>query len=302
VQGRLIVGLGAKNVLETGITLHHTYGTPVIPGSALKGLASHYCHSVWGSNDENKEFRAQGVEDVNDGKSFFRAGKHHQTIFGTTDDSGHMVFHDAWITPDSLEVPHCLALDVMTPHHKDYYTESEKPAAPSDFDDPNPVTFLSVTGTFLVGVSCDVSGQYAQEWTDRTLTLLTEALQYWGVGGKTSSGYGRLGTPSESGVATSVQPEKEDRPQSKFRYKRGDKVTVKCVENPADKKDRVWFEADDGVRGVVASGDIPEVAIGESASLWVQSTAGDVYNFSSEPPKTKASTRQAKGSRKKGRK
>ena len=35
---RLIVGLGSENILETGIRLHHTYGLPVIPGSALKGL------------------------------------------------------------------------------------------------------------------------------------------------------------------------------------------------------------------------------------------------------------------------
>ena len=32
--GRLIVGLGSENVLETGIRLHHTYGLPIIPGSA----------------------------------------------------------------------------------------------------------------------------------------------------------------------------------------------------------------------------------------------------------------------------
>ncbi len=41
-MGRMVIGLGGENVLETGITLHHTYGTPLIPGTALKGLASHY--------------------------------------------------------------------------------------------------------------------------------------------------------------------------------------------------------------------------------------------------------------------
>src|SRR5437764_360207 len=46
VTGRLIVGLGADNILETGITLHHTYGVPFIPGSGLKGLAAHYCDHV----------------------------------------------------------------------------------------------------------------------------------------------------------------------------------------------------------------------------------------------------------------
>lgn len=47
--GRMIIGLGGENVLETGLTLNHTYGTPMIPGTALKGLAAHYCHKAWGS-------------------------------------------------------------------------------------------------------------------------------------------------------------------------------------------------------------------------------------------------------------
>jgi CRISPR-associated protein Cmr6 len=38
-ESRLMVGLGAESVLETAITLHRIYGFPVIPGSALKGLA-----------------------------------------------------------------------------------------------------------------------------------------------------------------------------------------------------------------------------------------------------------------------
>ncbi len=41
-RGRLIVGLGGKGVLEFGLTLQHTSGLPVIPGSALKGLARTY--------------------------------------------------------------------------------------------------------------------------------------------------------------------------------------------------------------------------------------------------------------------
>ena len=60
VRNRMIVGLGCDSVLETGITLHHTYGTPIIPGSALKGLASHYCHTVWGQeNNESSHFSVE---------------------------------------------------------------------------------------------------------------------------------------------------------------------------------------------------------------------------------------------------
>ncbi len=38
VEWRLIVGLGLPSSLETGITLHHLYGFPYLPGSAIKGV------------------------------------------------------------------------------------------------------------------------------------------------------------------------------------------------------------------------------------------------------------------------
>ncbi len=173
VKGRLIVGLGGKTVLETGITLHHTYGTPIIPGSALKGLASHYCHRVWGAKGE----------------------QYHKIIFGTTDDSGYIVFHDAWIKPEFLDGSNNgLVLDIMTPHHGDYYgaAEDDDSKAPTDFDDPNPIAFLSVTGSFRIAVSCEAPGQEGKDWAKVALGLLTEALRWWGAGGKTNAGYGRL--------------------------------------------------------------------------------------------------------------
>lgn len=109
-QGRLIVGLGNKSVLDTGIRLHHTYGLPMISGSALKGLASHYCDRCWGQ---------WGVQDPPRENRLFRRnekGGHHELLFGTTNDGGVIAFHDAWITPESLRKSG-LMLDVMTPHH-----------------------------------------------------------------------------------------------------------------------------------------------------------------------------------------
>jgi len=160
IRGRLIVGLGDKGVLETGITIHRTYGLPYIPGSALKGLASHYALQEAALDKER-----------------------HKLLFGETDDSGYVVFHDAWISDSS--VPACLAADVMTPHHSKYYSES---AAPLDSDTPIPVPFLSVTGEFHVAVT-------SPDWPDGAaigMNLLLAALRDWGVGGKTSSGYGRM--------------------------------------------------------------------------------------------------------------
>jgi CRISPR-associated protein Cmr6 len=173
--GRLIVGLGSENVLETGIRLHHNYGMPIIPGSALKGLAAHYCDQVWGETEVR----------------FKKGGPFHELLFGTTDDSGCIVFHDAWFVPGSEGEP--LKLDVMTPHHPKWLDGT---APPTDFDGPTPVPFLSVAGKFHVAVSWrGPASKKSQDWTELSLSLVADALNNWGVGGKTTSGYGRLAVP-----------------------------------------------------------------------------------------------------------
>lgn len=223
IQGRMIVGLGGDNVLETGLTLHHTYGVPLIPGSALKGLAAHYCDEVWGQRhqlestrptDENHKFRRLRHGEVRGRNGVHtEAGTYHEVLFGTTDDSGHIIFHDAWIDPASLtgQPNSGLVSDVMTPHHGDYYSDPTNTISPTDFDDPNPVTFLSVAGRFHVAVSCDVAGEEGQKWSRLAFDLLAEALREWGVGGKTSSGYGRLSevaiqTESKGATAKPIRP------------------------------------------------------------------------------------------------
>jgi CRISPR-associated protein Cmr6 len=186
---RLIVGLGSENVLETGITLHHTYGMPVLPGSALKGLAAHYCDWFWGQRDLGEEADIQNKR--------WRRGwrekdhEYHNLLFGTTDESGCIISHDGWFVPDSDPQP--LKLDVMTPHHLNWLDGS---VAPTDFDSPTPVPFLSVAGKFYVAVSwCGPTSDKSRNWTEFALSLLRDALFHWGIGGKTTSGYGRLAVP-----------------------------------------------------------------------------------------------------------
>jgi CRISPR type III-B/RAMP module RAMP protein Cmr6 len=220
VAGRMIVGLGAENVLETGIRLHHTLGMPIIPGSALKGLAAHYCDSIWGERDsktpssEAGHFGGPRKQTGRNDRQAEPPGKYYQLIFGTTEDCGCVVFHDAWYVPGSSPRP--LVLDVMTPHHPGWLDGS---SPPTDFDSPRPVPFLSVTGKFRIAVAWRGPGHPdASKWTELALSLLKQALADWGVGGKTSSGYGRLVepgrlvAPSESRIAARAQP--TERPKS----------------------------------------------------------------------------------------
>lgn len=285
-KGRMIIGLGGENVLETGLTLHHTYGTPLIPGTALKGLASHYSDQVWGARDQG-----QGFKRLKKGEP---GGEYHKAIFGTTDDSGHIIFHDAWITPETMA--NSLQPDVMTPHHGDYYSGK---AAPTDFDDPNPVTFLSVMGAFRVAISCDVPGEEGQKWSKLAFDLLTEALAEWGIGGKTNAGYGRLvlensGEMSEPSSVKTAEPKNSasvpdaQRPQvppqqvmKKLKYKKGDTLEVTKVPDPNEKRGASYFMADDGFGGLVVLGTPPSVEIGQKTRLEINGVMEKegLYNF-----------------------
>ncbi len=192
-HSRLIVGLGNKGVIEAGLRLHHTYGVPLIPGSALKGLASHYCAEVWGKTDPQYALPSHGFDPDRD-------TNYHRLLFGATDDSGVIRFEDAWLHPDSLAPrDQGLLADVMTPHHQKWQTDEN--IAPTDFDSPVPVPFLSVAGRFHLALSWQGPDHPdAGKWVGLAFSLLREVVQEWGVGGKTTSGYGRLSDASERPV------------------------------------------------------------------------------------------------------
>jgi CRISPR-associated protein Cmr6 len=166
VQGRLAVGLGDESVIETAVTLHHTYGMPYIPGSALKGLAS--------------SFARQRLADA----AWRQEGEAYQVLFGNTEGAGFITFFDALYVPGSGHEGQALYPDVITVHHPDYYQQEDVP--PADWDNPNPVSFLITTGNYLIALA----GPPA--WVDATFSILELALVEAGVGAKTSSGYGRL--------------------------------------------------------------------------------------------------------------
>lgn len=182
-RGRVVVGLGAESVLETAVTLHRTYGMPVIPGSALKGTAAAYArqrlNATWAKPD--KAFDPQAKD--TDGKPL--APTPYEILFGSTNTAGYITFHDALWEPKSGREGHPLYPDVLTVHHQAYYNQGGN-VPPADWDSPILVPFLSTTGRFLIALSGP------KEWLPTAYAILALALDELGVGAKTSSGYGRL--------------------------------------------------------------------------------------------------------------
>jgi CRISPR-associated protein Cmr6 len=197
---RVLVGHGTSAATGVGLTLQHTWGVPVLPGSALKGLTAHYMEAVYGADErekapERKPFRGLTWKDhrpVGAPGSLFRR------LFGMPDleasqekaQRGEVLFHDAlWVPASQGGSQAMLVRDVLTVHQRRYY-ESGGQEWPVDFDDPNPVSFLTVApgGRFLVALEA----RGAPHLLERAERYVMEALAEWGLGGKTVAGYGRF--------------------------------------------------------------------------------------------------------------
>jgi CRISPR-associated protein Cmr6 len=82
----------------------------------------------------------------------------------------------------------------MNPHYGDYYGDTTNRVAPTDYQNPVPIPFLTVKDTnfqFIIGSkkehlkNFEIGGKTIDVW-------LTEALENHGIGAKTAVGYGRM--------------------------------------------------------------------------------------------------------------
>lgn len=201
----LIVGLGAGHVLETSITLDRNTGMPLIPGSALKGLARNVglievartvleepqIDDLIRLEDELVELLKEKRESLTKQKQTpdWDTAEQFIHIFGTPEAAGNVVFVDAIYVGDKPPAYH---LDIMNPHFPKYYGDSGR-TPPSDDQSPIPVPYLTVgTGQkFQFAVlprRQDI--QDAIPARDKAWEWLREGLTEFGVGAKTSQGYG----------------------------------------------------------------------------------------------------------------
>lgn len=207
--GRLLVGHGNAAPSEVGITLHRTWGVPMIPGSSIKGLLSHYIATTYGPDGSERQeeyrdrapFKGLGWKDR---RIVEAPGEFHGWLFGSPEidegkgkaQKGSLVMHDALWLPgkETKYIP--LKRDILTVHQKDYYRSFPPQSFPNDYDDPTPVSFLSVGpgARFLFTWSLTGSIPYAdpKAISARVERYLQEALANWGIGGKISAGYGRM--------------------------------------------------------------------------------------------------------------
>ena len=189
---RVVVGLGAESVLETNIRLHSVHGFPVIPGSALKGLARAAARLLEGRDGADDAF-----VDV------FGAGTPEAR-------RGGVLFLDA-VPQDPKRL--VLDLDVMTPHYAPYYQGNEPPA---DYHNPNPIPFLTLAvGVPFLFALAPAEGSGDSEGAERVRQAwawLERGLLELGLGAKTTAGYGLWRPPSPSSPQDALPA--QDRPET----------------------------------------------------------------------------------------
>lgn len=171
-EWRMIVGLGQSSILETSMTLNRISGIPVIPGSALKGLAASYAMLCVLEKAE----RLEAEQDEN-----FKA------IFGTQNSAGKIIFFDA--VP--IEAPK-LEPDIMNNHHQEYY--NGQTAYPAPYQNPVPIYFLTLgkSTKFDFAIAGQDNTPETKKLVSQADTWLKAGLSEFGVGAKTSAGYGYM--------------------------------------------------------------------------------------------------------------
>ena len=171
-EWRLVVGFASTaNAHEVSLALHGTYGWPVLPGSALKGMAAAWAVASGTVRPDviGKVLGTPRLDAATDGDNA----------------RGTVCFLDGLPAGAAVTVEP----DVLTPHVKPYYdgVATGKPVPPAEYHNPVPLLFLTVRGAFRV----DLHGDNRDD-TEMAADWLIQAGDDLGVGAKTAAGYGYL--------------------------------------------------------------------------------------------------------------
>jgi CRISPR type III-B/RAMP module RAMP protein Cmr6 len=190
-QGRVLCGMGERTPTENGLSIHTTYGVPVLPGSSLKGITRAWLKET----APDSHWR--------DGGDCFVDAFGRQVDADIRDDigmSGLVHFLDAlWVPGDASLPASPWAAEILTPHFGKYYDGRE---APDGTQAPIPITFLAAQGGFRVVL------EGPDGLVDRVMEHLLVALLNRGVGAKGRSGFGRFTNWGDKRTRDDMQEER----------------------------------------------------------------------------------------------
>ncbi len=205
--------LGAKLLLNqsggvfenTGVSIHPFFGGPTIPGSALKGIASHAAFQEWQETDEGaKDDLAKRVIRVFGYPTGHEALD--QYVQAELPEEAEIVAGQVCFLPAVGKIKNNGAWteDICTTHHPEYYQGKRQLAIDNEAPIPLPFPAVDAGTTFFFPLvprrNCTVGTlDDAQNW-------LIRALAVNGAGAKTAAGYGWF-EPFETGKSAKILSE-----------------------------------------------------------------------------------------------
>lgn len=193
LKSKMLVGLGGASARENDLSLHHTYGLPYIPASALKGVTRNVVlQTAFAGYSEQEVLQAERDVDNELATAFvYLFGAPEKNVLEAA-RQGSVLFLDAF--------PQCigkqsLITDYTTVHYPDYYG-GEK--SPTDDQNPNPIAFFAVQKMrfkFHLAVhprALGLTPANADTLLSTATNWLKHALEHHGVGAKTALGYGQF--------------------------------------------------------------------------------------------------------------
>ena len=225
---RMMVNLAGGVVENAGIALDRCFGLPVIPGSAVKGIAR--AQALWeireSSEDKKRETLLLAMvifgyckKDLDEKGDFgWAGGKNHAQDLAKElkagDFKGCACFLPAYPT-----TPPTLLVDMVNPHYSNYYSGNEPFAQDNDSPKPNYFPAVKAGSSFgFAAIVCrlpNLPTLNKGQILDQTKKWLERAVTRKGVGAKTAAGYGwfELGPrvninvqPGSQNVAHQVNP------------------------------------------------------------------------------------------------
>ncbi|HRP95580.1 MAG TPA: type III-B CRISPR module RAMP protein Cmr6 [Rhodocyclaceae bacterium] len=187
----LATGLGNEHPLENGFAFLNPHGLPYLAGSGVKGVIRRAAEEL-----ETGEWGGKAGWNADAIRILFGPGEEDPER-DTHARRGALMFWDLFFQPASDKDP-LLAMEIMTPHHRDYLQGTGSPHAN---EQPNPIPFLAVRPgcECTLYVQCNPAlippeaAALRTDWHALVGAAIEHAGQWLGFGAKTAAGYGRLG-------------------------------------------------------------------------------------------------------------
>ena len=194
--GNLMVNQSGGILENAGLCLDRFRGWPQIPGSSLKGVASHAAYREW--CDSHSHDLAERIFAV------FGYPTGHEELDNTYPEHPEQAGQVSFLPAVPAGTP-ALTADICTSHHPKYYQGKLQTAV--DSEKPIPLVFPAVqAGTAFVFTLIPLR-QAKRSVLDDAQTWLRRALTHDGVGAKTAAGYGWFKEPTAHKPA---EPSKEE--------------------------------------------------------------------------------------------